>query len=629
MGQTTSSTDQSLEKGAIVHEFTKDELQTLFYYRCLLLLKPIEVAFLKEDLKDDKSITVEKLGKLLKFPDVDNVQLSNAVRILHQVMQTLGKFPFLKSNNLKEENEESLCFEELVVSLVFFSGRYTKIFSSDYDFLKLFFLGLSNEELIDKADINNEKTNNEKTHRVKTTSFKASLIIPIEEGDKPELIARKINWSKVDIVKDFDNIDIESLHVSVKHFQDIVTLCLIINSVSRQSHETVLKQFVEYVKRWTEFEAYSFYLIRYTDVYLSSDRLDDQKITYDMFNRAVNGLLSKFFQINLNRIVCDSLLSSNAPIQKKSTESTESTLQKKSTFPEFQESKLVTIPFLSYVSSMLHSIGNSPMITTSNLVKLYAGSEAGFSIRSLETRIFKWQAPTLVVISGKRIKAKTMQTNRRYQKFDEMYPRHFLALENHLRDWQHENDRITYAILVNQPWKNSNKNNFGDEKSLILSILPRADYFKSTHNNLLKGQLIYFNNLGMGIGFGNNQPLNRNETKRFIPGDVSLTIEANLEFAVFRHLVNLSSSNDKFFEQSQQVDVSQEDYEDRFTISSMEVWGLLVSGKELEEQRKQWEWEEKQAEARQSVNIRNLGEERAFLEMAGLVGNHGAAGGSL
>lgn len=37
----------------------------------------------------------------------------------------------------------------------------------------------------------------------------------------------------------------------------------------------------------------------------------------------------------------------------------------------------------------------------------------------------------------------------------------------------------------------------------------------------------------------------------------------------------------------------------------------------------------KQAEARQNVNIRNLGEERAFLEMAGLVGNHGAAGGSM
>ena len=110
---------------------------------------------------------------------------------------------------------------------------------------------------------------------------------------------------------------------------------------------------------------------------------------------------------------------------------------------------------------------------------------------------------------------------------------------------------------------------------------------------------------------------------------VSLTIEANLEFAVFRHLVNLSSSNDKFFHNSQQSHISHEDYEDRFTISTIEVWGLLVSGKELEEQKKQWEWEEKQAEARQNVNIRNLGEERAFLEMAGLVGNHGAAGGSM
>lgn len=60
-------------------------------------------------------------------------------------------------------------------------------------------------------------------------------------------------------------------------------------------------------------------------------------------------------------------------------------------------------------------------------------------------------------------------------------------------------------------------------------------------------------------------------------------------------------------------------------ITDIEVWGV-GSNKELDEQRKQWEWEEKQAKARQSVNLRNTGEERAFLEMAGLVGNHGSGG---
>ena len=70
---------------------------------------------------------------------------------------------------------------------------------------------------------------------------------------------------------------------------------------------------------------------------------------------------------------------------------------------------------------------------------------------------------------------------------------------------------------------------------------------------------------------------------------------------------------------------SSQDYEDRFLITDLEVWGV-GSSKELEEQKKQWDWEKKQAEARQSVNLRSMGEDRALLEMVGLVGNHGSGG---
>ena len=132
----------------------------------------------------------------------------------------------------------------------------------------------------------------------------------------------------------------------------------------------------------------------------------------------------------------------------------------------------------------------------------------------------------------------------------------------------------------------------------------------------------------MGLGFGNLQPLNKNGHQKYYPGDVSLTIEANLEFAIFRHLAQLTQSNTtNFFHPSSVVGQlgNGGNFEDRFTITDLEVWGI-GSMKELDEQRKQWEWEEKQANARQSVNVRSMGEERAFLEMAGLVGNHGSYG---
>ena len=120
-----------------------------------------------------------------------------------------------------------------------------------------------------------------------------------------------------------------------------------------------------------------------------------------------------------------------------------------------------------------------------------------------------------------------------------MYPLYFRSLESPKKDWQDDNDKMTYAVIINLPWKNSNKNNFGDEDTVILNLLPRFDFYKSVHNPVLNGKLIYFNNLGMGLGFGDSQPINKNTVKKFLPGDISLTIEANLEFAIFRHISSL------------------------------------------------------------------------------------------
>ena len=48
--------------------------------------------------------------------------------------------------------------------------------------------------------------------------------------------------------------------------------------------------------------------------------------------------------------------------------------------------------------------------------------------------------------------------------------------------------------------------------------------------------------------------------------------------------------------------------------------------KELEEQVKLWQWEEMEAKRRQHINLQSMGEDRALLEMAGLVGQHQSGG---
>ena len=218
--------------------------------------------------------------------------------------------------------------------------------------------------LSDRPQTKDSKTIDEKNVDPGTEKFKTNLIVALEEEDKQELRARKINWSKLDVIKDFDHTEVQQLLVNAKRLQDMTTLCLILNAIVRHNHDAIQKQLLEYSDRWREFEVYSLYLLRYLDVYLELDKLENQKISYDLFSKGINGLLPYFFQINLNRMVCDSLLSSNSPMATKPTEehndSTESTPQKKRTFPKFQETKVVSIPFCLMCRVCFKELGIQP-----------------------------------------------------------------------------------------------------------------------------------------------------------------------------------------------------------------------------------------------------------------------------
>ncbi|KAG7665243.1 RTC5 [[Candida] subhashii] len=665
----SSESNVSIRASIHPHEsFTHLQIHQFFYTRCVTLLKPIEISFLKQALgisEDDpdafqSSIEISKseLGKLLKLNLSQNDEkLESVVTILYDSMKVIGQFPFLGDYN-KDIVDEKLTLQEFVISVIFFSGRHKNLM--DDNFLRLFYMSLalplsvksnnskeqnSSEEVAMVKKDQEEKGDNKSQADTKElipngtskiedeeVMHKIRVLMDIEPEDPPELKSRKICWSDMCNGKEFEGI--EEVALSAGRLHQILAFMLLLNSINKQNHEVMIKQISENVVYWDKFELYSFYLLKYLKIDLSLHDLENTFISYEKFSEGISLILPGFIESNLYNLMGLSIISTFTKAAKSPPPSPlitheQTQPRREKPIPEFKESKLVSIPFVSYISAILKGINSPIQITPQNIVKLFAGSDAGFSIRSLESKIFKWQAPTLVIVSGKRLKMKTMTTNSRYHKLQSEYPGYFLKSENPLREWQSENDKITYAVLINSPWKHSNKNNFGDEKSVIISVKPHADVFKSVHNAALNGQSIYFNNVGMGLGFGNNQPICKNDTtRRYFPGDVSLTIDANLEFAVFRHLVSNSTSSNTsstYFERSQHPVIRDQDYEDRFVISDLEVWGI-GSSKELEEQRLQWEWENKQAEARQSVNIRSLGEERAFLEMAGLVGNHGQGG---
>ncbi|KAK6459103.1 restriction of telomere capping protein 5 [Scheffersomyces xylosifermentans] len=657
MGQ-TASTDSGSKSDAILESLTKEQVLELFSARCFTLLRKVEVSSLASklnitDLQEKNMVTQSDLAFLLQLSNdksKDNSGVSEpfnyALRVLYESTRVLGKFPFI--SDYGNDRSGGMTVEELLTAVLFHSGRYKKVLPNQYDYLKLIFTSLALPHVESEASESSFEKPEVKETLVSpnTETYVVEVQYPITEEDSPEIRSKKIKWDTFSVIKKFDDIDIDNLKLNANDLLQVITLFLIVSSIPKMKRDIMQKKLAEYIARWHEFEVSALVVLRYINININSSNVKTEYINFKEFKSAIENILPKFFQDSFTILFKEGLLSTviaktpNDPTAEKEpdpepqpeleieTKIASTPTKKKYAFPKFQESKLVNAPSLAIISNLVSNLGIDISISNQNLIKLYAGSESGFSIRSLESKIFKWQAPTLFIVSGKRLKNKTITTNMRYQAFKSEYPQYFRSSESSLRSWQSESDKITYAVLVNLPWRNSNKKNFGDESSLIISLSPKLDYYKSIHNPILKGESIYFNTLGLGLGFGNNQPINRNGIKKYFPGDVSLTIEANLEFAVFRHIVGSTANTATYFDRSHQEQIRSDDFEDRFMISDLEVWGI-GSTKELEEQRKQWEWEEKQAEARQSVNLRSLGEERAFLEMVGLVGNHNSSGGSV
>ncbi|OBA19594.1 restriction of telomere capping protein 5 [Metschnikowia bicuspidata var. bicuspidata NRRL YB-4993] len=678
MGQLTSS---EATNGPQKEKYSAQSITSLFQAKAISLLGKGEIQSVASKVnmnditKGDAILTYTDLALLLNLskieneepctiPDSDNDTKNHierldpqsgicmespatpAIEILYRSFTVLGRLPFLSGVPL---HMDQLTIKKLLVALAVHLGRMSKIWPTCH-YTKVVFISLAlTPQLISGSELDEKKrgdssetrpvsvgTLNEKSkfeagshEKTKENAIMKSLSVNVSyktsAKEETETACDMIIWDSLDPLVNYDAINVDVLSVSAYDLAQIFTLLLVINSIPDQSHVKMQEDIHNLIaKKWKQFEDASFFLLRYFDIDITRANSKKMRICYSKYKTGVQEVMCDFFEKNFKRFLQISLFLSKI---KASAPEKQMKMNEKRTKPikPFVQTRLVDEATISLLNLFMKNIDTNVEVTPQNMVELYIGAQSGFSIRSLELKIFKWQAPTIFLVSGKRLKNKTIKKNKRYQQFDSEYPRHFRSIEDPRKSWQHENDRVTYAVFVKQPWRNSNKNNFGDEETAIMSILPRLDFFKSKRGLLTNGKLIYFNNQGMGVGFGNEQPLNKNNTRKHIPGSVSLTIEANLEFAVFRHIVNAGANTPHYFETSIQNSALHQDYEDRFVITDLEVWGV-GSTKELEEQKKQWEWEEKQALARQGVNLRSLGEERAFLEMVGLVGNQGSGG---
>lgn len=567
------------------------QLTNFLQIRLIGMLSKPELAIVRDrasGVADNENISTAELAYLLKIRDsTKSSNLSGqerCLKILIRLFSTAATIPFV------DLETSVLSIKDLLSAGALFSTKSHR-FLPGLDLSEVLFLGLANAFAAEKSEgLLASETSEDRT------TFAVDVTIPATGEENAATTSQRIRWDTFSWNEIGKNA--EQREIATDELVLFLTLLVIIRLSPSGGHWLVRQKLVQFLfsEHWDSVEAAVKRLVGISEI----------TVSLPTFKHVLESTFKDIFPSALRGLLVYGLLSPGA---------SSSNSEQRITFPS---SRLMDAGMLASLSTTFANllINFSPQ----NIVELYNGSRSGFSTRQLELKIFKWQAPTIFLVSGKRLKHKTTTTNRRYQQFDSEYPRYFRSLELQLREWQRENDTITYTVYVNEPWKASSKRNFGDETTAIISVLPTYDVFTSRHNPTLSGHLIYFSNQGMGVGFGNDQPVNKNTVRKYLPGSVSLTIEANLEFAIFRHVAGTSASD--YFNHSARVSG---DFEDRFMITDLEVWGLGTT-KELEDQKKQWEWEEAQAKSRQSVNIDRLAEDRLFLEMAGLVGNHGSGG---
>jgi hypothetical protein len=247
---------------------------------------------------------------------------------------------------------------------------------------------------------------------------------------------------------------------------------------------------------------------------------------------------------------------------------------------------------------------------------LYSGGEAGFSMGSFETKVFKWTAPTILLVSGTRISDPPSGGQERAYS-ETLPPKRFPDSGS--------SSKVVFGVYLTQHWKQTHKECIGDASTLLFQLEPVHEVFQASTINTDYVSFTKPPNPYPGIAFGTPPPPPRSShLSPFVNlGAVSLVLDSSFEFGVFTH--NYTSGGGAFRTSA----TRKHDFQDRFAIDSLEVWGC-GGDKEADAQRQRWAWEEREAERRRRVNMGtgDIDADRALLEMAGLVGQN-RSGGSM
>ncbi|MCJ1265942.1 Restriction of telomere capping protein 5 [Lobaria immixta] len=465
-----------------------------------------------------------------------------------------------------------------------------------------------------EAEPDQETATAEKTHSHATG---LSIDQPANDGDEEEdddelALAALESLDAIEVFKHDQRADTKIHHAQIPldNFQRLVMLLLITAPLDPQESlskhaERLTPSILDGLRKVADSIVWSF------------TPEQNAGISYESFNTIITNSLPFIFD-GLNPLFEHFLFSKNIDLSRRKRTSAVGALS--STKPQvpdtplepllIQEGEILNNNILSQLSFFLKG-----SLVFRRLRPLYLGGEAGFSLGSFEQKVFNWRAPSILLVSGSRL-PHIPQGSRERAFADTLPPKRFPNSST----GNSATGRVLFGVYLDVPWKHTNKEAIGSSSSLIFQLAPIHEVF---HASTVSKD--YATCTKSGISFGSPPPRSKpvsGLSSQLALGAVSLLLDESLEFGVFTH----DSEGGGSFHPSRSRPT---DWQDRFEIESLEVWGC-GGDEEAGKQRAAWAFEAREAEARRNLKLgKDIEADRALLEMAGLVGNHGASGGSM
>lgn len=556
--------------------------------------------------------------RFLELPDALHVS-----PVLFQMVSFLGAFPFL------HDAPAVLGLEEMVIVVTLLTHRYRRVLAKGAsNRKKLLFKSLAvyDRQVSEKQTENQETDDSENSKDdVKEGSGGSKSHAPgfsideagdeqteddLDDEDDDLVLSAFELFGSADAFKAANKEPLHGAMIPADNFRRLITLLLMVAPLNAQ------ERLSQYPLDTEELHAAADNILA---AFLNVEKSPGVK--FGAFSRVLDSL--PFMFDGFNALFEHFLFSRNLDLSAKKDSEPQVSAPAVPITPVLQQSGTILTPAL--LSQLSFFIPGDSLFR--RMHPLYSGDKDGFSMGSFETGVFNWRAPSLLLVRGTRYAADaTTASEERFAA--SLPPKRFPDGSTG------GGDRVTFGVYIAQPWRHSHKECFGDADTLLFQLEPVQDVFSAS---TLNRDYVSFHKPGSagtaGIGIGCPPPRptasasssygSRRQSLTHL-GPVSLLLDVGFEFGVFTH--DYDSRGGAF----RNSEIRRFNFQDRFAIESLEVWGL-GGGEEAKAQAERWAWEAKEAEARRRINLGtgDMEADRQLLEMAGLIGGGNRSGGSM